>query len=1077
MSPSKPDATGAPSRFWPYIKAVGKAVAELADKSVLPGAKAGMGLLIDFQDAAAKAGAVGNLADPQVQSDLKAALDEIRADTAEIVRRLHEDKLPVAEDRLSDYARSIAEALYLRGVADEYLYADFKGIEQFDRLVSLELDEVFINLRARPEARGDRPSEEERRLLAGLESAEPAARDSLEQQLHRLDRLGRGAGDLLRAGRMGPMAIDDLLARPGGVVLLGGPGSGKTTLVKRLARHCAKAFGEDPQPQQNFPRLPWCFPVVVAVTLYDDWRNRRAGQEFGLLGYVEHVLAERGGLALVAAFRLRWAAGEVLLLADGLDEVAETGRRIGAARAVDELVPSLAENRLLVTSRIVGYRICRLAAPAGHFELEPFEPRDIEAFARQWHLALERAIHPERPNLAAAEAQAKELLDEIRAREHVQSLVTNPLMLTICALIKHQGVRLPDRRVELYHAALTTLVKSWNKARSLAGRDVGREERDAPTERVWGAVAHWMHQETSRGTVHRSRLKQELVRVLGEMEVAPYDAEERAEGFIVTASESSGLLEARGADFFAFVHQTFQEYLAAMHVAIPTSKARERILQVSPDPRWHEVVRLAVGYIGTLQKDYETASELVTALLNDARDPLEPYLSTHLRLAAACLADDVRVKRQVSDRVIVSLFDRLEEMPYRHAWDALIESLTQLPVSPGRDMLGRLTEAAFHKDWLVRQEAARLLARVSDLEPAARDTLESLFRDEDWNVRAHAAYGLWRAGRTDQPEVVRAIVYGLTSHPGRLRLKPDHGLAVALTHCLRDVDRDVRLIAASVLNGWGYQAHALPALIESLGDADRDVRLGAAQMLAAWGHQAKAVSGVVECLKDVDAYVRLEAAEVLRQWGRQREAVPALLECLRDARCSVRLDVAEELGEWGRQAQAMPALLDLLRDADPCVRVRAAEVLGEWGHQAEAVPVLLECLGDADGDVRIHAAEVLGEWGHQGQAVPMVVKWLGDGLRFVRFHAAEVLGKWLPEVGGVGRTVFQGLMRRRCDAALEFFHQAATRGPGEPPPSRTDEVNRLLLAAITPRPDDSGHKRALRDVVFRWVWNTVHAGT
>ncbi len=38
MSPPKRDPTGAPSRFWPYIKAVGKAVAEIADKITLPGA-------------------------------------------------------------------------------------------------------------------------------------------------------------------------------------------------------------------------------------------------------------------------------------------------------------------------------------------------------------------------------------------------------------------------------------------------------------------------------------------------------------------------------------------------------------------------------------------------------------------------------------------------------------------------------------------------------------------------------------------------------------------------------------------------------------------------------------------------------------------------------------------------------------------------------------------------------------------------------------------------------------------------------------------------------------------------------
>ena len=46
-------------------------------------------------------------------------------------------------------------------------------------------------------------------------------------------------------------------------------------------------------------------------------------------------------------------------------------------------------------------------------------------------------------------------------------LAANPLLLTILALIKRQGVVLPNRRVELYELYLETLIRSWNKARAL----------------------------------------------------------------------------------------------------------------------------------------------------------------------------------------------------------------------------------------------------------------------------------------------------------------------------------------------------------------------------------------------------------------------------------------------------------------------------------------------------------------------------------------------------------------------------------------------------------------------------------
>jgi hypothetical protein len=46
-------------------------------------------------------------------------------------------------------------------------------------------------------------------------------------------------------------------------------------------------------------------------------------------------------------------------------------------------------------------------------------------------------------------------------------------LLTILALIKHQGVSLPNRRVELYEIYLETLIRSWNKARALDRHPVG----------------------------------------------------------------------------------------------------------------------------------------------------------------------------------------------------------------------------------------------------------------------------------------------------------------------------------------------------------------------------------------------------------------------------------------------------------------------------------------------------------------------------------------------------------------------------------------------------------------------------
>jgi hypothetical protein len=49
-----------------------------------------------------------------------------------------------------------------------------------------------------------------------------------------------------------------------------------------------------------------------------------------------------------------------------------------------------------------------------------------------------------------AQQRAENLLEAIFATPEVRRLAANPLMVTIRALIHHQNVRLPERRVELY---------------------------------------------------------------------------------------------------------------------------------------------------------------------------------------------------------------------------------------------------------------------------------------------------------------------------------------------------------------------------------------------------------------------------------------------------------------------------------------------------------------------------------------------------------------------------------------------------------------------------------------------------
>jgi hypothetical protein len=148
------------------------------------------------------------------------------------------------------------------------------------------------------------------------------------------------------------------------------------------------------------------------------------------------------------------------------------------------------------------------------------------------------------------------------------------------------------------------------------------------------------------------------------MEFDEESPEATAESYLNAAADRAGLLEERGCDIFAFWHPTFEEFLAAVDLTTPTSKSTSRLLPLRRDPRWREVILLAVGYVGVVQHDSETATEIVRSLWEQGPSALEPVFHDQLRLAAACIADDVGVKRTLAQQIIVRLAEVVLLLPY-----------------------------------------------------------------------------------------------------------------------------------------------------------------------------------------------------------------------------------------------------------------------------------------------------------------------------------------------------------------------------------------------------------------------------
>ncbi len=333
-----------------------------------------------------------------------------------------------------------------------------------------------------------------------------------------------------------------------GMVLLGDPGSGKTTHLKqvllKVVRDGAESIG-----------LPaGTVPVFLPL-------RRLRELEAGLPGFIEQELRDPL-LDVDEGFGQRLCKrGRLLFLLDGLDEVANAEDRERVARWIEAARRASPNNYFLVSCRFSGYALdAQLDEGFLELHLRPMNPVQVESFVRKWYEIVERATHSD-PTQARvkAEAGADDLLATLRKPEmrsaRVYTMTHNPLLLTTICLVHRDRGTLPDQRVVLYEEAVSVLLERWRRVTKEL--NVTFPAREAL--QVLMPVAGWMHQSIGRIRASLQDLEPAVasgLETIGRTDVA-------ARTFLETIRDESGLLTGWGVNEFGFMHLGFQEYLAA----------------------------------------------------------------------------------------------------------------------------------------------------------------------------------------------------------------------------------------------------------------------------------------------------------------------------------------------------------------------------------------------------------------------------------------------------------------------------------------------------------------------------------
>jgi formylglycine-generating enzyme required for sulfatase activity len=585
--------------------------------------------------------------------------------------------------------RESALGRYLGHVIGRNRYLQLQGIRSGGRLVNIELEHIYITLKATrtrtPEAEDAWLAEE--RLLAPGELQKQSREPRTETVT---------------------IKVEEALAERTRLVVLGDPGSGKTTLLRYLALCYARDRAEGLTIVRDRLDLPESghLPILLPLRNLGAYLKANYPTDDGTEGHGrlleflrEYLHGERIDIP-DDFFDASLAAGEAVILFDGMDEVGDFDLRRRVARLIEALSSAYPRCRMVVTSRIVGYAgAARLSGDFTTTTIRDFTLADVEQFLSHWHRLV--AIGQMGPGDSAehlAAQQTRHLMESIRANPRLRELAINPLMLTVIALVHRDRVKLPERRAELYAEAVDVLLGKWDEARGVEEVRIFDDRPFDVTDRrlLLQSIALGMH-EAGTKEIAADDLLTQLQTAFVRNTADARAAERAAERFLTVVRERTGLLVEAGQGVYRFSHLTFQEYLAAVEVA-ERQNYQEYTLSHTADPFWREVVLLETGYLST--KNQAKTTQLIKVIADARR---EPELFHNLVLAAECMRD-VGVTR-VEGNLAAGLTQKLQQE---------LESAIPARRSGLVGMLGTLTGADERRKAVLRRRiaAATALSRI-----------------------------------------------------------------------------------------------------------------------------------------------------------------------------------------------------------------------------------------------------------------------------------------------------------------------------------------------------------------------------
>jgi NACHT domain len=523
------------------------------------------------------------LGDPE-EPDFEAPINRMPPLTKPIIYRHEEEptteitipELPINQDR-QDYQEHLSELVTeLRDRLSNLIEARYSKLRILGMNRSIPITEIYVEPRVWPVLPSDR--------WLGITELE----DTYTPKSFLLHSITKGFGCDREEESI---SLTEALNQHRHLVILGGLGSGKTTVLKYLAQECLSS-----RPQ--------------LIPLYLELRTvaqAEISSDFSFTDYLIQYLVKITGIDSAIAITLL-KEGRFWLLLDGLESVPKTELH-RLTQEIGDFAALYHQNAIAIASRMALANV--QLQEFGQVELADFDPEQIKAFSEKWFGSWEGFAE-----------RAEPFLHQVNGDRRLSEIATNPLCLTMQCLAYGRS---DFFALDIFRETLRLWLKLWQESQAIYFVGAGSKLSALQKSQILAEFAFKMIEQNQYffGAAQLHQQIQILLASQADFSFQLCDQELLIEEFCW----QHGLLRVYARGVYGFTQPAWQEYLAAKWVATNNNpEVQKQLLKYVDNPSWHSVFIFVAGILANSDQFLTSLQQAINALVSSDLE-VQRYLS------------------------------------------------------------------------------------------------------------------------------------------------------------------------------------------------------------------------------------------------------------------------------------------------------------------------------------------------------------------------------------------------------------------------------------------------------------------